>query len=342
MAGTAFVLGGTGMIGRAVVPRLRDAGWEVTIGARGKREPARELEGVRTVRVDRKERGSLEAALGERVDVLVDVIASGPADGEELLALAGRVGSVVAISTASVYADDAGRILDDMQGSEDFPDYPVPIRESQPTAAPGEPTYSREKAALERVLLEQDRLPATVVRPCAIHGPGDRQAREWFFVKRALDRRAYVVLAHRGESRFHTTSSANLGELVRLAAERPGARALNCGDPEPPSVLEIARAVARVLDHEWAELLLPGAAEAGGSPWAVPKPLLVDMTSAESELGYRPVVRYEQWLERTVEYLVAATRGCAWEEAFPVGARYLRFDYEAEDDYLRTLAARRA
>ncbi|MBD0328774.1 MAG: NAD-dependent epimerase/dehydratase family protein [Thermoleophilia bacterium] len=328
------------MIGRAVVPRLRDVGWDVTLGSRGEREHAPGLEGARFAPVDRREPGSLERAVADGADVLVDVLAMRPADAEQLLGLAGRVGSLVAISTASVYAGTDGRVLDDMQGPDDFPDYPVPIPESQPTAPPGESTYSREKAAMERLLLEQDALPATVVRPCAIHGPGDRQAREWFFVKRALDRRPYVVLAYRGASRFHTTSSANLGELVRLAAERPGTRAVNCGDPEPPTVLEIGRSVARILDHEWVEVLLAGGEEVGGTPWSAPAPLVVDMTAADHELGYRPVTRYDEWLERTVEYLVAATRDRPWQAAFPVGARYLRFDYEAEDACVRSLAAR--
>jgi nucleoside-diphosphate-sugar epimerase len=324
------------MIGRAVVPRLLEAGWEVTIGSRGERALAPELEGARTVEVDRRERGSLEAAVGE-TDVLVDVISMRPADGEQLLALAGRVGSLVAISTASVYTDAAGRVLDD----GDFPDYPVPIAESQPTVEPGEPTYSREKAALEQLLLEQDRVPATVIRPCAIHGPGDRQAREWYFVKRAVDRRPYVPIAYGGASRFHTTSHENLGELISLACERPGTRALNCGDPDAPTVLEIARTLARVLEHERAELLLPGppADGVGATPWSAPRPLVVDMRAAERDLGYRPLVRYEQSVERTVEYLLAATRERDWREAFPVGARYLRFDYEAEDAFLRSLPA---
>lgn len=69
-----------------------------------------------------------------------------------------------------------------------------------------------------------------------------------------------MLLADRGESLFHATSVRNLAELVCLAAERPGTRVLNCGDPDPPTVLEIERAIAAALDHDWVKVLIPGAA----------------------------------------------------------------------------------
>ena len=343
MARTAFVLGGTGLIARGAVPRLLEAGWDVTLGSRGERALAPELEGARHVRVDRREDGALAAAVADGTDVLVDVLPFTAADAEQLLALAGRVGSVIAISSASVYADDSGRSLDEATGVDDFPDLPVPIPESQPTIAPGDEGYSPGKVAMERTLLEQDALPATVVRPCAIHGPGARLNREWHFAKRALDRRPFVAIAYGGESRFHTTASANLGELIRLVAEQPGTRLLNCGDPDPPTVLEISRVLARLAGHEWTEVLLPAAppSEAVGvTPWSAPKPLVVDMSTAERELGYRPVVRYEEWAERGYAWLVEETRGRDWHEVLPATARYLgdRFDYEAEDAFLRSLA----
>src|SRR5437773_10680 len=78
-----------------------------------------------------------------------------------------------------------------------------------------------------------------------------------------------------------------LAELIWLAAERPGRRALNAGDPAPPRVLEISRAIAAALDHEWTEVLLPGAVppnHPSGTPWSAPRPFVMDMTEAEFEL----------------------------------------------------------
>jgi nucleoside-diphosphate-sugar epimerase len=289
--------------------------------------------------LDRDDEGAL-GAVANGFDLLVDVIPFEAAHAEQVLAL--DVGAIVAISSASVYADEQGRTLDEAQGVDEFPEFPVPIPESQPTVEPSDENYSTKKVKLERILLENDRVPAAIVRPCAIYGRGDRMAREWFFLKRALDRRPCVVLTNRGEGYFHTTASENIGELVRLIAAQPRTGVFNCGDPDPPTVLQIARAVGATADHRFTEVLLPdpaGRGELGQTPWSAPKPLLVDMTKAERELGYRPATTWLEALPRQVEWLIEATRDRDWREVLPRGAEYLNFDYEREDDFVATLAS---
>jgi nucleoside-diphosphate-sugar epimerase len=229
---------------------------------------------------------------------------------------------------------------------EDFPVFRGPIRETQPTVPPGEATYSTKKSAIEQILLGQEAVRATVIRPWAIYGPGTRFSREWHFVKRALDGRRAVVLADRGQARFHTTSVENLAELIRLAAERPCHGAYNCGDPDPPSVLDIARAIADALGHEWAEILVdrpggrkPGESFVGETPWSVLQPLVADMTAAELDLRYRAVTTYPKAVQATCEWLVEATRGKDWLEVLPRTAELMAdaFDYEAEDAFIEGL-----
>src|SRR5215831_5548099 len=222
-----FVLGGTRQIKKKIAARFGEAGWEVAVGAR-----------LGPIQVDRSVPGGLERALGDGADVLVDVIAFTVAEGEQLNALAGLLGSLVVISSASVYRDDAGHTLDEAHSLETFPRLPVPIPETHPTVAPSLANYSTQKVALEQTVLEGP-LPTTIVRPCAIHGPGSRLPRELFFVRRVCDGRRQVLLVDEGKSRFHTTSVVNLAELILLAAEQPSDRILNCGDPEPPTVSEI-------------------------------------------------------------------------------------------------------
>jgi nucleoside-diphosphate-sugar epimerase len=309
---SAFVLGGTGQIGRAVWARFSEAGWDVTVGARGTRAPLGEM---RTVTVDRREPGALDASVQGEVDVLVDLIAYTAAEADQINRLSGRVGSVVAISSASVYADQRGRTLDEARDLGSFP------------------------------ALLAGPLATTIVRPCAIHGPGAASSREWHFVKRALDGRGVVLLADRGESHFHTTSVANLAELVLRAAERPGDRIVNCGDPDPPSVLEIERAIATCLSHEWVEVLVPQdgySVPAADTPWSTPRPFVLDMTAAERDLGYRPVARYRDAVVATVEWLVEATRNRDWREVLPDAALTMEgsFDYEIEDAVLAGLSAK--
>jgi nucleoside-diphosphate-sugar epimerase len=164
--------------------------------------------------------------------------------------------------------------------------------------------------------------------------------REWFFVKRALDRRPYVVLTDLGAGQFHTTASENIGELVRLIATRPRTDIFNCGDPDPPTVLEIARAIGDVVAHRFEEVLLPdsgGRGEVGQTPWSAPKPLLVGMEKAERELGYRAATTWADALPRQVRWLIEATRDRDWREVLTRGADYLEFDYEAEDELVAGL-----
>jgi nucleoside-diphosphate-sugar epimerase len=336
VARRAFLLGGSGQTGRALIPRLQERGWDVVLGSRGEHQIP---PGVEHVQLDRGNGAALREAVGAGVDVLVDFVAFEREHAEQLLALQGLVGSLVVISSASVYTDSEGRTFDEAKTAEQFPRYPVPIRErDQPTVAPGDATYSTKKAAVENVLLGQDAVPATVVRAGAIYGPFG-SVREWYFVKRVLDGRRYVVLGNRGQSRFHPVSTDNLAELIWLAAERPGRRVLNAGDPGPPTLLEISRAVAAALGHEWTEVLLSTLAEPCETPWSGPRPVVLDMSEATFEVGYRPVTTYERAVRATCEWLVEATSERSWQELMPRMAQYLHdaFDYGAEDELMREL-----
>ncbi len=328
MTRRAVLIGGTGQIGRAAARALALDGWDVVAISRAGTLPDGLAElGVQATQADRADDAQLRAAIGDGADVVVDMVAYGREHGEQLNGL--PAGSLVVISTASVYADDEGRALD---GVGEQPHLPLPVLESQRTAEPGEETYSTNKAALEQTILGGP-VPATVLRPCAIHGPGAQLPRELFFVKRAVDGRRRVALAWRGESRFHTTSVANLAELIRLAAATPATRILNAGDPEPPTTLEICRATGAALGHEFEPVLLPG--EEYANPWAVRLPLVVSMEAAERELGYRPLTTYPEAVKETCAWLVGELeRGRSWE------GTYLEevLDYAAEDAAIASAA----
>jgi nucleoside-diphosphate-sugar epimerase len=286
---------------------------------------------VQAARADRTHAGEIEALVGDGVDVLVDVVAFTRRDAEQLLALRDRVQSYVVLSSASVYTDDEGRTFDEATSVETFPRYPVPIPETQPTTVPSDATYSTRKVEIEQMLLAAD-ADVTVIRPGAVHGPGAELPRELFFVRRALDGRKKVVLVSNGESLFHTTAAVNLAELIRLAAEKPGTRVLNCGDPDPPTVREIGQAIGSALGHEFEPIGIPDDGYARpelGNPWGVPLPLVLDMTAAARELGYEPVATYAEAVRETCSWLVP--------EAYrDWSATYLQrfLDYSAEDAIL--------
>ncbi|KQX57384.1 MULTISPECIES: NAD-dependent epimerase/dehydratase family protein [unclassified Streptomyces] len=337
--GSAFVLGGSGQVGRAAVRALLADGWEVTAASRGGGRDDGWPDEVRSVRLDRGEEGALASALGDGTDVLVDMVAYDAGHAAQLTGLADRIGSAVVISSGAVYEDERGRSFDTQDRSDGFPRYPVPIPESLATVAPGDSTYGTRKVALEqRLLAAGEALPTTLLRAGAIHGPHCPGPRELWFVKRALDGRPVRLLAYGGTSRFHPAHVDNLAELIRLAAAKPGSRVLNGADPEAPTVAEIGAAIDAVLGAESETVLIEGAPDGlvGLTPWTSEHPIVYDMTAAERELGYRPVVSYAASLPETVAWLSERVAGREWREVFPGLGKYGVdfFDYAAEDAWL--------
>ncbi len=236
------------------------------------------------VAADRGDADQLVAAYGSGADLVIDCICYTPADATRILPLVYDAGSTVLISSKAVYADGAGN----RSNSDVAPRFDGPIRETQSTVPPGDGDYqTREgyganKVAAEHVLLESGR-PVTVLRPSKIHGEGARPPREWMFVKRVLDGRRAVLLAHRGVGVDHPSAAGNIAALVEVVAANPGRRILNSADPDAPSGLEIARTIARRLGHAWEEVLLDDDADEalGWHPWDKRPPMVLDMTAGD-------------------------------------------------------------
>jgi nucleoside-diphosphate-sugar epimerase len=324
----ALVLGGTGQVGLAVARRLVAAGWEVDLT--GRNPPRLEVEGTRFVHSDRTDADDLRAALDGGADLLVDNVCYTAEQARLVLPFLGEVGSTVLLSSKAVYVDGAGNHTN----SDVRPRFDGPIKETQPTMAPSDIDYmSREGYGANKVASEQVFLgsghPVTVIRPSKVHGSGAERPREWFFIKRALDGRPAVLLAHRGEGLDHPTAAANIAALIEVAAAKPGRRILNCADPDAPNGLEISRTIARHLGHEWQEVLIDGD-EPGRHPWDAQPPIVLDMTAA-AELGYVPAGDYPATVADEIDWLVAA--GPPRDDEF--FAPY--FDYAAEDRYLEAI-----
>ena len=338
MSQRAFIIGGTGQIGCAIADELLTNGWDVTVSHRGHRALSDDLiaRGAKLAVLDREEPGALASALGSGADAVIDTIAYTAKHADQLLEIEPSVGSFIVISSSSVYRDPAGRTLDEARKGG-FPDFPSPLKETQPTVDPGPETYSTRKVALERHLLDHTKQPVTVLRPCAIHGPHSVHPREWWFVKRMLDGRRAIPLAYRGESRFHTSATVNIAALACTALENPGTRILNAADPSVLTVAEIGTTIAKHLDFRGEFLPVNDNSYPpviGATPWSIPAPFTLDLSAAVA-LGYRPVSTYEEASKATCDWLVR-TAPSNWREAFPVLARYSQehFDYAAEEAFL--------
>ena len=343
MRRTAFILGGTGQIGRAVCEALLAAGWHVTITHRGGRPVLRDLSarGVRTVVLDRDDPGALARALGTGADLLVDTTAYDRDHGSQLIAVQDSVGRLAVVSSASVYRDGLGRTLDEAMRTG-FPELPDPIPETHPTVEPGPATYSTRKVALEQRLLQDGKAPVTVLRPCAIHGLQSRHPREWWVVKRVLDRRPVIPLAYGGASRFQTTAAANIAAVILACVDAPGSHVFNVADPDTPTVAAIATAIAGHLGYGGAIVGIDDPSyppPVGRTPWSLPRPFVVSSSAAHA-IGYSPATTYAGAIGAICDGLAREAGHGDWQDRYPTLAAYPRplFDYAAED---AVLAARR-
>jgi nucleoside-diphosphate-sugar epimerase len=341
LAKHVFIIGGTGQIGHAAANELVRHGFDVTVSHRGLRPLSQELiaNGIKTVILDRENQAELSNALRGGVDVVIDTVAYNTKHADQLLGLQNDIGAFIVISSSSVYCDERGRSLDEAR-TTGFPDLPDAIKETQITVSPGDQTYSTRKVALERKLLEHASIPATILRPCAIHGVGSQHPREWFFVKRILDGRRYVPLAYRGGSRFHTSAIINIASLIALVVQSPGTRILNAGDRTVLSVAEIGLAISNHLNYN-GDLVLVDSEKfpptIGANPWSVPAPFMLDNTAA-IKLGYEPVT-YQESIGPTCDWLMQTNTDPAWKKRFPVLADYPYdlFDYAAENIFLANM-----
>lgn len=338
MAKQAFIIGGTGQIGRVVGLKLLKEGWGVTFASRNGNIPYQAMGfGAKAVSLDREQPDALAQAVGEGADVVIDTVAFDETHANQLIELESSIGQFVVISSSSVYRDASGRTLDEAR-ENGFPDLPDGMTEQQPTVEPGPTNYSTKKVALERRLLDKATLPVTILRPGAVHGTHSTHPREWWFVKRMLDGREAIPICFNGKSRFHTTAALNIAEVTSAALNQSSKLILNIADPVAPTVHEIGSHIAKAMG--WTGILTPINVADGGkgslvgwTPWSVPAPFTLS-TEAALKIGYTPVTDYSRSVGSTCQWLRNLSDG-DWQERFAALARYTipLFDYGSEDAY---------
>lgn len=326
----AVIVGGTGQIGHALARRLLEKSWDVTIASR---HNASIPDGCRHVEVHSRDTERLGVLIGRDTDLLLSCVAF-DADDAACLTQAGRAaGRIVVISSASVYRDEQGRTLGEAP-DRGFPVFPVPLDERSPTVAPGPETYSTRKIAMENMLLRNAPCPVTILRPCAIHGPESKHAREWWFVKRLLDGRTVIPLAYGGQSRFQTTSVTAITDAVFQAWAGDLPAITNVSDADSPTVAEIGYAIMDIMSLHADLVGLPAAPsyppEFGATPWSIPRPMII---SAAARAG----ATYAQSAGAAVRWLIENATSDSWHKLLPQLAAYPyeHFDYTADDRALR-------
>jgi nucleoside-diphosphate-sugar epimerase len=308
---TAFVTGGSGFVGGALIERLRREGWDVRALARSERAAAR----VREL--------GAEPVMGDLDDVQIDgcEIAfhaaakaadfGDPAEFERVnvqgtrnvvhACKAGGVRRLVHVGTEAALM--AGQPLVNVdERAELRPDSPV--------------LYSASKAKAEQVVRGTADLETVVVRPRFVWGKGDTNLLPKIVEMVRSGRFTWVGGGHQLTA---TTHIDNTVEGLWLAATRGQAGGVwFVTDGEPVEFREfltalvgtqgveipdksvpapVANTAAKVSEGLWRRLKRPGNPPLTRfAVWVSSQECTIDISRAERELGYRPVTTREEGL----------------------------------------------
>jgi nucleoside-diphosphate-sugar epimerase len=157
-----LVLGGTGVISRAIVDRLLAERHQVTVYNRGTRTIPFAGD-VTHIRGDRLQRQQFESDMRQRTfDAVIDMICFNEADARSsVAAFRNNAGHLVICSSIAAYKRPY-KTVPTVEAAEEFWDNPVF-------------GYAYHKAEMEKFLrpvIQADRLPITIVRPSLTYGPG--------------------------------------------------------------------------------------------------------------------------------------------------------------------------
>jgi nucleoside-diphosphate-sugar epimerase len=307
---TAFVTGGSGFIGGALIERLRREGWDVRALARSERaaERVREL-GAEPVSGDLDDLQVEDCEIAFHAAAKVEDFGD-PAEFERVnvqgtrnvvaACRAGGVRRLVHVSTEAALM--AGQPLVNVDES-------APLRPDSPVL------YSSSKAKAEEIVRSAD-LETVVVRPRFVWGRGDstllpqivemvRSGRfRWVGGGRQLT--ATTHIDNTVEGLWLGATKAPAGGVYFVTDGEPvvfrefltalvGTQGVEIPDKSvPPGV---AGAAARVAEGIWRRLRRPGNPPLTRfSVWVSSQECTIDISRAERELGYRPVKSREEGL----------------------------------------------
>ena len=321
-----LILGGTQAAGPYIARELDRRGHRVTVFHRGIHE-ADLPDAVRHVHGDRRVPGALaELAAALRPDAVVDMLALRETDALAVIDAFPAVRRAVFVSSGDVY-----EVFQAVRRGQPSPQ-PYPIPEDAPLRRPtvlfpNDPEYDKVpvEEAVRRAHGERG-FPGVILRFPAVYGPG-AGTREWYWIKRALDRRPFIALPDGGLNIFHRGHAANVARAVALAVEEDAAvgRAYNVGDTRVYTVRQITDMVAEAMDHWWEVVSVPALAWTAGTPYSVSPHIIYDLTRIRRELGYEDAVDPETGLVETVRWLAAHP------PEMTTALAHAAFDYEAED-----------
>jgi nucleoside-diphosphate-sugar epimerase len=305
------VIGGTGHIGTYLVPGLVRAGHEAVVISRGERRAYRQDPAWRSVQMVACDRDAAEkdGAFGTLVadlepDAVVDLTCFTPAQARQLV---GALDGQHLVHTGSVWSYGPSAL--------------VPTKEDAPKHPYGE--YGINKLAIERYLMAQDRVPASVVHPGHISGPG------WMPIGPAGNHDPAVLdslrsdgsclLPDRGGETIHHVHAEDVADLHLACLEQPdraAAQSFNSVCTQALTLRGYAELVARHFGHEpklefvpWTEFAARvHPEEADKTIEHIGRAPLFSMEKARAVLGFVPKHRVTDTVLESIDAWVAANR----------------------------------
>jgi nucleoside-diphosphate-sugar epimerase len=331
-AGNVLITGATGLVGQNFAKRAVDAGFNVLAMVRPNSDRS-VLNGlpVRFVEADLEIRDTIPGALSE-ADVVVHAAAHvgdwGPAEKY-------RNVNVVALEAMLEEAERIGRLRRWIQISS-LGVYPYGHHygtdETTPPARSHFDGYTQTKAEAEMVILRHVReqgLPAVILRPGFIYGPGDRHVLTRIIQK---IRAGKMKLIGSGDRLLNNTSIGNLCDAILLAIEVPNIEgetfnirderlvtreefvhtiADYLGEPRPGHVPEwLARALVRPIEFiaQLTGRQTPPVLTRAGMKFLTQN-LDFSIDKAKRVIGYRPSVDFQVGIVETLDAITGNDSG---------------------------------
>ncbi|CAG7642011.1 2-alkyl-3-oxoalkanoate reductase [Paenibacillus solanacearum] len=317
----ALVTGGTGFLGRRLAIRLRDAGWEVTAMARrGDARQALHARGIRFLQADlRNKEAVLEACAGQDAvfhcgalssswgayQKFYDTNVTGTAHVIEGCIRHGAA-RMIHVSTPSVCFGSGHRMN---------------VRETDPLPARPASSYAATKQLAEDAVNRAVAagLPAIIIRPRAVIGPGDTSILPRLIAANAQRR---LPMIDQGRALIDLTYVDNVVDAMVLCQKAPAdriGRTYHISNGEPLPFAEAAQRLFRKLGQplhakrlsfaaaytaaslmELTAALLPGSREpmlTRAVAGMIGRSQTLDIGAARSELGYTPHISIDEGLD---------------------------------------------
>ncbi len=290
------VIGGTGHVGTWLVPRLVEAGHEVTVVSRRRREPYQShaaWQSVEHVIIDRTE-SERKGTFGEEIrrlepEAVIDMICFTPESARQIVeGLRGQVKHFLHCGTIWVHGHSVE----------------VPTRETQLRKPFGD--YGIKKAAIEKYLLEEVRdngFPATLLHPGHIVGPGwlpvNPAAHFNFDVFRKLAAGGTILLPNIGMETVHHVHADDVAQSFMQALSHWDKAAGQCFHVVSEAALTLrgyAESVADWFGREakleflpWEEWKKTVSEEEATATWShISHSPNCSIQKAKDRIGYRP------------------------------------------------------